>query len=315
MNRTIKVIISIVLCVWIFAMGLELGAYRERKTINSTISNNNPVINQTTAPTISEPIVTTTTSPTSTEAPTIATEPVTSESTTAAQNQDNEQTTPSQTTTAAPAIPSTNEEIAAAFNKAMNNTKHATRDCHATKNTNVELQVTDCSVPRLTSMVNSIAQKFTGPDSAEYDFVGGKAQTSDGEITINQDFPPSDRDVALEASGIATASSEPYGNGGYKLNIKLVPETSTLDSAPKHHASAVGYLDLASLGLDSVTFTEANFNYSGATVSICVNSDDLVEKYECVLPLAGTGSGSIKIASASATLEGSMTENWVFTWK
>ena len=41
MNRTIKIIISVVLCVWIFAMGLELGAYRERKAINATLSGNN----------------------------------------------------------------------------------------------------------------------------------------------------------------------------------------------------------------------------------------------------------------------------------
>lgn len=308
MNRTIKIIISVVLCVWIFAMGLELGAYRERKAINATLSGNNPASS-----------TTTTTKPSNDniviETPS-ATQPQTSETskpddTTAAPSGSTE---PTEEKKPASTVPQTNEEIAAAFNKAMNATKHSTKSCNAVKNTDVKIQVTDCSVSSLTGMVNSIAQRFTGPETAEYSFVDGKATTSDGEITINDDFPPSGRDTTLDAGGIAKASAEPYGDGGYKLSITLIPETSSLGNEPKYHANTVGYLDLEGLGISGVTFTEANFTYPGATVTICVNGDGLVETYDCTLPMSGTGAGNIKIASASATLEGTSTENWQFTW-
>lgn len=306
MNKTVKVIISVVLAVWIFAIGTEFGAYRERKNINQSLAGNNtPVVNttvtpQTTAPTATQPAAT---DPAPTE-----TTPASTEATTPAD--DNADTTAAPEDNKTDAIPKTNAEIAAAFTKAMNATKHATRDCHAVKNTNVQIQVTDCSVSSLTSMVNSIAQRFTGPETVEYNFVGGQ----DGDVTIYGDLPPSGRDITLDEGGIAEASAEPYGNGGYKLTIKLVPETSTLGNEPKYHANSVGFLDIESLGIDAVEFTKADFTYSGATVTICVNADGLVDTYDCVLPMAGTGEGKVRVISASATLEGSSTENWVFTW-
>ncbi|MGN0444324.1 MAG: hypothetical protein ACI4F5_06910 [Acutalibacteraceae bacterium] len=316
MNRTIKIIISVVLCVWIFAMGLELGAYRERKAINATLSGNNPVSSATTTtkPSNNNIVIET---PSSTQPQTSEAQKPADDTTTTAPSETTEtteSTKPTEENQPASTIPQTNEEIAAAFNKAMNATKHSTKSCNAVKNTDVKIQVTDCSVPSLTGMVNSIAQRFTGPETAEYSFVDGKATTSDGEITINNDFPPSNRDTALDAGGIAKASAEPYGDGGYKLSITLIPETSSLGNEPKYHANTVGYLDIEGLGISGVTFTEANFTYPGATVIISVNGDGLVEKYDCTLPMSGTGAGSIKIASASATLEGSSTENWQFTW-
>ena len=310
MNRTIKIIVSIVLCVWIFAMGLELGAYRERKAINSALSGGNttPVVN-TTSPT--------TTPTTPTEAPTTQ-QPASTEPTQGEKPTETPTTEKTDTTTKAnkpsSSIPKGNDEIVAAFNKAMNETKHTTRSCNAVKNTDVQLSVTDCSVSSLTGMVNKIAQGFTGPETAEYSFVDGKASGPDGEVTIFGDFPPSGRDTALEAAGVASATSEAYGDGGYKLTITLAPETSSLGNEPKYHANSVGYLDLESLDIPGVTFTKADFTYPGATVSISVNKDGLVEKYDCTLPMSGTGEGSIRIASASATLEGSSAENWTFTW-
>lgn len=314
MNRTIKVIISVVLCVWIFAMGLELGSYRERRAINTSLQNNNTVQQQVPATQNSNVVIDTptTTAPPATQ-PT-ETQPAQNDDTTAPAGNDDTTAPKQDEEKPASKIPQTNEEIAAAFVKAMNDTKHTTRNVKAVKNSDVELQVTDCSVSSLTSMVNSIAQRFTGPETVEYDFVNGKAQTSDGEITIYDDLPPSGKDVSLDAAGIASASAEPYGNGGYKLTITIISEESQLGVEPKYHANSVGFLDLASLGLDSIEFTEANFKYSGATVTICVNEEGLLDSYDCNLPMAGTGSGKMGFASASATLEGSSKENWTFTW-
>lgn len=310
MNRTIKIIVSIVLCVWIFAMGLELGAYRERKAINAALAGGEtrPVVNTTNpvAPQTSEPIIIPTGEP-STAKPTESTGG-NNNSTTAAPTQNTDSTTKDNKPSSS--IPTGTDEIVAAFNNAMNATKHTTKNCNAVKNSNVQVTVTDCSVPSLTGMVNSIVSGFTGPETAEYSFVGGK----DGDASIYGELPPSGRDVSLQKAGVAKAASEPYGNGGYKLTITLLPETSALGNEPQYHANSVGFLDLEGLGIKGVTFTKADFTYSGATVSICVNKDGLVDKYDCTLPMSGTGEASVKIASGRATLEGSSVESWTFTW-
>ena len=313
MNKTIKTIVSVVLCVWIFAMGLELGAFRERRAINVALSGGS------TTPTAQTPVTQApvtqapqTTQPT--QAPTSAPTEASTEAPEEKPTESTDTTTKGGEKKPASAVPNGTDEIVAAFNKAMNETKHTTRGCTAKKSTNVQINVTDCSLSALTGMVNNIVQGFTGPEEVTYTFADGKASGPDGEVTLFGDFPPSGRDTALEAAGVSKAESEAYGDGGYKVTITLAPEQSSLGNEPKYHANAVGFLDLESLGISGVTFTKADFTYPGATVSICVNKDGLVDKYDCNLPMSGTGEANVKIASGSATLEGSSVEAWEFTW-
>ena len=301
MNRTFKIIVSVVVCVWIFAMGLELGAYRERKAINAVLTSNSAASttdSSVTAPPATDPPTTQNEQPS--EQP--------SQDNTAATDDTTGKTDEEQNTSKKP---KGTEEIVKAFNDAVNNTKNAQQNCNAVQDTNVEVNVDDCSVPKLTGMVNSIVQGFSGPEHNEYAFINGT--TSDGK-TINDNLPPSSKDCTLAAAGVANATCEDYGNGGYKLTVILAPETGTLDTPPVNHASSVGYLDLASLGIKGVSFTEANFNYPGATVTVCVNEKGLLDSYESQFPLAGTGAAKVTFASGTATISGTMTEKWVFTW-
>ena len=299
MNRTVKIIVSIVLCVWIFAMGIELGAFRERKAINASITSGNTSQVQP-APTSSQaPSVSQATSASS--APSQATS-ASSASTSGSTKKDDKNTSKK---------PSTKEEIAKAFNDAMNNTKNMKQNCNAKKTTNVQINVVDCSVPRLTSMVNKIVQGFTGEKTTEYAFVNGV--TSDG-VTVLSDLPPSNKETTITADGISAASCDDYGDGGYKLTITIVPETGSLDSVPPHHAASVGYLDVASLGLN-VNITKADMTYPGATVTLCVNKNGLIDTYDCKFPMSGSGEAKVIGITGSASFEGSMDESWTFTWQ
>lgn len=300
MNRTVKIIVSIVLCVWIFAMGIELGAYRERKAINASITSGNTNQVQTSAPSqapsISQPAQ-------STSAP-ASQAPASSASTAASTKADGNKTTSKK--------PSTKDEIAKAFNDAMNKTKNMKQNCNAKKTTNVQISVVDCSVPRLTSMVNKIVQGFTGEKTADYAFVNGV--TSDG-ITVLSELPPSNKETTITSAGISAATCDDYGDGGYKISLTLVPETGTLDVIPPHHSVAVGYLDVASLGLSGVNITKADMTYPGATVTICVNKDGLLDTYDCKFPMSGSGEAKVIGITGSASFEGSMDETWTFTWQ
>lgn len=307
MNRTMKIVVSIILCVWIFAMGIELGAYRERKAINANISTGNQVQNT---------VQTTTTQPVPTET---TTQPTPTETTTQASKTDDnsptDSTAPGETTTVAPKndevkIPTSNEEIAKAYNDAVNATKNTTKTVNAVQYENVTMTIVDSTIPSmLQSGVNSILQGLMGEET--HNFTNGVDE--DGN-TFKDSFPPSSGAAALEAAGIKSATSEAYGEGGYKLTISLVEEKGTYETPPKYHSVSVGYLNLDSLGLP-VTITSADFNYPGATVTICVNGEGLIDTYEVDFPMNGTGTGKALGATASLTIDGGMDEKWTMTWQ
>lgn len=311
MNRTVKTIISIVLCVWIFAMGIELGAYRERKAINNSITVNTPTTQSSPQPTA--PTTAPTTQPT---APTPTETNDNSSDKTTSDTSDKTDKTPSNTdkTTKKDESkkPEGNAEIAKAFNDAMNKTKNMTQNCNAKQNTNVQITVTDCSASSLTGTVNKIVSGFTGPEEHDYALVNGA--TSDG-VTLQSVLPPSGKDTSLSADGIAVATSEEYGDGGYKLTITLVPETGSLDSIPTHHSSSVGYLDLGSLDIPIATITKADMTYTGATVTVCVNKDGLLDSYDCKFPMTGSGEAKALGITGTASFEGGMDESWTFSWQ
>ncbi len=306
MNRTMKIVVSIILCVWIFAMGIELGAFRERKAINANLSANNPVQNTAQTTTQPAPIETTTTQPTPIETTTQA--PVTDSNLPADSTAAAEITTEPKKEEAK--IPTSNEEIAKAYNDAINATKNTTKTVNAVQYENVTMTVVDSTIPSmLQSGVNSILQGLMGEET--HNFTNGVDEEGN---TFKDSFPPSSGAAALEAAGIKSATSEAYGEGGYKLTISLVEEKGTYETPPKYHSVSVGYLNLDSLGLP-VTITSADFNYPGATVTICVNGEGLIDSYEVKFPMNGTGTGKALGTSASLTIDGGMDEKWTMTWQ
>lgn len=297
MNRTTRIIVAIVLCVWIFAMGIELGAYRERKAINATLSSAGT---QTT--TTTQPQQTTTTTTTTTTAPSTTNPPVTN-------NNDASTTTTAPSTNApvATKLPATTEEIVKAYNDAINNTKNTTKAFSATQVENVTMKLVDSTIPSmLQGIVSSVMEGMMGEETFTY---------SNADLQAFKDnFPPPGKEAALTPAGVKEAKSEPYGDNGYKLVITLVEETATYEVLPTHHSVAVGYLNLDSLGLP-FDVQSADFQYAGATVTICVNGDGLVDSYEVDFPMAGTGSGKAMGMTATVTIEGGLDETWNITWQ
>lgn len=304
MNRTMKIVVSIVLCVWIFAMGIELGAFRERRAINASLSSGGNTqqttlsnqTNQTTQPTTTQP---TTTQPTTDKAP--VADPT--------DNPVNPSEAPSQAPSEAPAakLPSTPEEVVKAYNDALNATKNTTKAFTATQVENVSLKLVDSSIPSmLQGVVSSLMESFMGEETNTY---------SNADMTAFKDnLPPPGKEATLTVAGVKTATAEPYGDGGYKLNITLAPETATYEAPPVHHSASVGYLDIDSLGLP-FTVSSCDFTYDGAQVTLCVNKDGLVDSYAVDFPLAANGSGKAMGMTASVVIEGKLDEKWDITWQ
>ena len=92
-------------------------------------------------------------------------------------------------------------EVIAAAKKAIDAVK-TQQNMTAVQAENVQITVNDCSVSSLTSLVNSIVQRFTGEKSATYKFVNGQATgvrpdgkevEDEGVVSPTQVIPPKNR--------------------------------------------------------------------------------------------------------------------------
>ena len=309
MKKEIKVIISIVLVVWFFVMGFELGAYKERKALSS-VDTVNPVV--TTDPTTA-PTQPSTTEPTTMPEPSVddVTDPTegTEEGDTTAPSQ-NEEATPD---TKDP-LSLSKAEIVAEVNKYINQVK---KEQNMTASTNgiVNVSVTDCSfsgaVGTINKIITNITDSFGG--AATYNFSNGQATDAEGNTVTPWDvIPPTKKDFSAFEAGVASAKVEKEGEN-LRYTIVMVEESTTLTSpVPTYNSTVIGYLDLAGLDLP-ITLTQADMKYPGSPVSVLVTPDGKVVELVNQLPMEGTGAAKI-VKDVFASFGGALDETWTFSY-
>lgn len=326
MKKEVKVVISIVLAVWFFFMGFELGSYREKKSINT----NAPVTTEqfitnaseiTTAPPVTDympanDITQATTLPdaqqTTTQTPSVSNQETTKNS--------GETKTTSKNNNADPSSLS-KEEIVAKMGEAVNNLKKE-QNLVAVRTETVKINLTDLSIPGAKNIINSVIQRLAGEEKYTYTFQNGQAvgiddngkEDEDGMQTINQAIAPKDKPFSLTADGVAVASAQKEGaNTVYK--IKLVEESTTFtEPIPKHNSTAFSYLDLTTLDISGATITDATMHYPGTEITATVNSQGKLISIHYYMPMDGFGAAKIGFMSGNATFEGSDDEAWTFTY-
>ena len=335
MKKEVKIIISAILAVWCFFMGFELGSYKEKKAAASTVVTAAPTQapETTTAPAqtaapitqapettfpVADPTVNTgvvtepiaTTAPAATDAPTVDPVPT---------------TLPAAPT--APAAPEASsmskEEILKAVTAAINGAKNET-NMTAVKTEKVTIVLTDLSVSSLKSLVNGIIQDLAGEEVITYTFANGqgtgvdqtgKASDDGATVTPMQVIPPTGREFALTIDGVKDATVTKNADGSTTYVIKLVEENTVITSpVPTHHHAAYGFLDLASINISGVEFTEANMHYPTTEITVTVNPDGKATEIHTVMPMTGEGAAKVAFASGNAKFEGSDDELWKFTY-
>ena len=310
MKKEIKVIISVVLVVWFFVMGFELGAYKERKA-QSTIDTVNPVV--TTDPTTA-PTQPSTTQPTTMPEPSVddVTEPTegTEEADTTAPSQDEAETPDTKDPLAL-----SKAEIIAEVNKYVNQVK---KEQNMTASTNgiVNVSVTDCSfsgaVGTINKIITNITDSFGG--QATYNFSNGQATDAEGNTVTPWDvIPPTGKDFSAVEAGVDSAMVEKEGEN-LRYTIVMVEEATTMDSpVPTYNSTVIGYLDLAGLDLP-ITLTQADMKYPGSTISVLVTPEGKVIELVNQLPMEGTGAAKILGREVFASFGGALDETWTFSY-
>ncbi len=306
MRKEFKIAICVILAIWIFVMGIEIGAYRENKG-NEVPTTTPPVVNiattepTTTAPTTTQPTTAPSTSPTDvtdSTAPTGGTE-----STAPTQNNSNDPST------------FTKAQIIENMNKAVNAVK-AEPNVTAHKMESINVTVTDCTVQAAISTINKIIQGIAGDDEQTYVFSGGQGTDEDGNTVTPKDMiPPIKKDFLLTDAGVASATAKKDGDNTV-YTVTIVTENTTADQPePTHNAACIGYLNIMGLDLPGVTITQADMHYPGSTVEVVVNAQGKIIKLVNVMPMTGEGMAKIPfLGEGMAKFEGGLNETWDFTY-
>ena len=142
-------------------------------------------------------------------------------------------------------------------------------------------------------------------------YQNGKAVNSEGE-TVPIILPKKGM-FTLNESGVKSASIQRSGNE-YIIKISLIEERVGMYDIPKHNASAIGYLDVASLDLSFMEIDSANIVYKGSSLELRINADGLVTYANYKIPLRIDGAAHKGSISGSATFEGEQTETWKLNW-
>jgi hypothetical protein len=306
MKKEIKVVAIILVALIVFLSGYGLGASKGIKIeIGGTVEVNGGAVN---AGAVQQPATQAPVTQAPTQAPTDA--PAADDTTDAPATD-----APAADSGNASAVPSTKEEIAAAYNKAVNGFKAYTGNATEKKVETIAIEVKDLPGP-VAAIVNPVVEGFTGTTEKEFVFTNGV--DADGNKTADR-IIPGGRDANVQAAGIAEASATANADGGYTMKIKFVAESSNFDgtqntSEPEYHKGAMDPLNLGGLDLGPIKISEAGLDYPGATVEATVDGQGRLIKLVQVLPLGGFGTGKAGPIKATINLEGSMDATYEITY-
>ena len=306
MKNALRVIAIVVVAALLFGVGYGIGS---NKGINITVkydgaqsSGGNATVNTNTTPVTSAPAPT---QAPSTDAPKTDDKPAAD---TTKADDGKADAKPSS------GVPSTLEEVVARYNEVINNAKKE-QNITVHKVGNVALECTDCSVGILKGGVNTILKAFMKPYDDTYTISGGK--DSEGK-SANDVILPQGREAALKPDGVASATATASGDG-YVMNLTIKGESSTFDGqttvAPANHEAAMIPLNLATLELPAgATISKADMTYPGATIEATVDGSGKLTKVVLVLPMEGTGTGSLRSASLTIGVKGQLDETYELTY-
>ena len=214
-------------------------------------------------------------------------------------------------------VPSTKDEIAAAYNKAINEYKAFKGKVTTKKVETIAIEVKDLPGP-VAAIVNPVVEGFTGTTENTWTFENG-ADVADPTRMLADKMIPGGRDAAVQGAGLAEASATANADGGYTMKLKFVAESSNFDgtkntSEPTYHMGAMDPLNLGTLDLGPISIAEAGLNYPGATVEATVDGQGRLVKLVQLLPLDGYGTGKAGPIKATINLAGSMDATYEMTY-
>lgn len=203
-------------------------------------------------------------------------------------------------------------QIISKAKEAVNKTKAYQGNLTVTHTEGFSANVTECSAGGIIrSVVDLMIGWVVKPVDETLVYQNGSAVNSEGE-TVPIILPKRNA-FSLDESGVKTATVHRSGNE-YVIKINLVEESVGMYDVPKHNASAVGYLDVASFDVSFMEVDSADIVYKGSSIELRINAEGYVTYANYKIPLHIEGSAHKGSISGSATFEGEQTEEWRLDW-
>lgn len=294
---TIVAVIAAIVCL---ASAFLIKTMKGRTDIQSTTD----AVIQTTVPSATEQV--------STEAVTTTAKAPTTTSTTALPS-----TTTTTGATTTEAVVDETAEILKIVSDSINLLKSEKADFKGHKVQNIDMKLTDSSIPAMNDVANGIISLFIKEEIFDYDFTNGvSADPEDGgTISSKNAFPPENKPFSLTKEGVASAKKTKDGENTVYA-VVIVPEKSTLQNPrPKHHNAGSDTLDLSNVEIPTVKINRVDFDYPGAEISVTIAPDGKVIGYHEHLRIIGTGEVSGLGMTGYGTIEGYIDEKWDIKWK
>lgn len=206
----------------------------------------------------------------------------------------------------------TPDESLSILTSAINKTKRFSGNVSVNHTESFDAEVTDCTGGSVVaSVADSIVSMVLKPTAEVLLFSGGTAVNSEGAAV--QMLLPQDGDFSLDMSAVQSISAVTEA-GVTEINVTLIPERVDAFTVPEINASAIGYLDIASLDLSILEITSSDINYTGSTINATVNKDGYIDRITYTIPMHIEASAKSGIISGSAVFDGKQTEIWDFNW-
>ena len=242
-------------------------------------------------------IAVTTESPTETPQPVMQPQP-TQEQTTVRDKED-----PAQWTT---------EEILSYLTTAINTTKAYSGNLSIDHTEAFTFNITKCPGGSIgVNLASMIASGVLKPNTETLHYSGGMAVDSEGKTVPI--LLPKRTNFSLPAEGVKNATASKSGNNTV-IEVTLVEEHGSIDTAPKYNAGAIGYLDSNDLDLSLLTIKTLDVSYPGSTMVVQIDEQGRVVSASYTVYLAIDASGSAMGFSGSFACNGSQKEDWKLNW-
>ena len=202
-----------------------------------------------------------------------------------------------------PEVPAEVAQIVELYNNAIAKAK-VTGNMTVRKTDDAQIELTDCSVATIKSVVNTIAQKFvSGTTQEKWKFSGGKGKNAAGDTTTpDRLIPPADRAAALLGAYVASAT---VSEDGHNFTLTLERELSTFDGEytvyPVGNSSVIDPINLAELDISPAMIKEAEMIYTGTVIKAVVDDDGRLTKLRITVPVTVSAVGSLKDFTSIAT--------------
>lgn len=312
MRKTLKIIVCVVLVIWVFATGLMLGTYRERKNMQNYMAENTaqqPQVSE--AAQLSEAVeidMVTNVTP--------ATEPSTTyEFTFETTENGGNLTTYESESVKQLEVPSGNSEIAKALVTAVNTTK-SLKSFSAVKTEKADFTIDSVTGGNtVKGIAEGIINKIGNKPETSYSFSNG-ADKNGSDETPNSIIAPANKAAYIDEAAIKSASAQPNSIGGYDITIIMNDESQTISQSASNHNGLFDTLDIDSLSLpSSFKMSKLDFTYSGAQINASINADGRLASIDYSLPISnGVVEGGMLSVNISVVLHGAYTAAIRFTY-